>query len=544
MENHDVRIHDTLVIHGPVETSKGNGEMAGSTDLENLMILALARHERVVREVLSLTDDFKVKYIATGTTYRVTNNEVPVDVAGGPFDQHGFPENWRGTVRTSIDAVLEASQLRERYLGFMYPFFNAVSRNDATGESVAKETEEMRELRLASATPHTKTDLRTLVKGWNKLYKYTPKTIERLAELAFRGVYALLEDKFTKELDALTAEATEKGWSSVELDEQVAAIEKYEMPQRRDDEVFMLSRIVSGLGMYLDEKGEGDYRTLSAEQKQGIVKWFSDRCALALKAWEQEWLTAKKDFDADKGRYEMMYSPVYIRRGKDASGAMTLDQHTGKVMLVAGQSESDRFPELLRAHAREVYYDKLGGDITDPEKRYAAGKRRYHREEGRPPVVVIHFRKSTGKFFVSSETEGGFAMHDVAAAIRIADLVRRGARIPRSAFKMLIEQGGVMVSDGRGKPFIPFYFPFPTGFGNALITNPFMPPTVLGVEDIWDLVRGVIQNKIVFPEKTLACKGPEPKCQKDCRYYWFNHAGCNEFRLSLGTSRVRLTVVR
>jgi hypothetical protein len=543
MVRHTAVVHDTLVIHGPVDTGRGTGEMAGTTDLENLMILALARHEKSVRATLKLSDDFTVKYIATGSNYLVAKNEVSVDVAGGEYDQHNFPENWKGTVRTSIDAVLEASQIAVQYLGFMHPLFNSVSRNDATGEAVAVESDEMKTMRLASVTPHTKTDLRTLVKGWNKMYRYTPRTIEHLAELAFKGIFALLEDKFVKELDVLEAEGAAHGWSREVIDGKIAAIERDEMPHRRDDSVFMFSNIVKGLTLYLKERGEGDRRMLPESKQRGIVKWFSDRCVLALKAWEQEWRIARKDFDTDGVRMELEKSPAYVRRVRDRrTMELILVRRNGPVLLVAGQSESDRYPEVLRAYAREVYYHKLGVDEADPLKRRAVGRKRYYKEHARPPVVIIHFRKSTGKFFVTSDVEG-FAMHDVAAAIRIADLVKRNARIPRSEFEKLREQGGVLVSDGRGALLVPFYFPFPTGFGNMLITNPFMVPTVLGVEDIWTLVRNVILNQVVFPDETLPCKSAEPKCIRECRYYWYDHAGCNEFRLS-APLRSHLSVVR
>jgi hypothetical protein len=482
--------------------------LLGTVDVENSTILWLIATNRSVRTALGLGDSYEVRFISSGDKSPRRPNELSVDAGGGAYDQHVQPENVAGTQVTSLELVLRAAL--DGTNPWLWVLYNGIISNDATGMGLVRGNS-IEKMRQESKYPHSDPELRTLLKAMVLTNNADPARVIDWFFLALNGVKELIETEYESELIAL---AQKLGDGTPEYLVAVQMLENEEMPTRKRSDIFILPTIVEGVKLYL-----ANVHRYAPEKATARLAAFEQDADAALAVWEAEWTVAQKD--AEEARVEIIRDSFYRQRVvEEMDGRQYIADVRGPVVLIAGISDSERYSQVLRRKARKLFRAECRGE---------------------PQFVIIQFMRSSRKFFVSSNNMGGVVLDDAAAAIRIMDMVARGGTPVSNDPQSFGEIGGCPIKVQNGSPCTtkviePIYFPFPTGFGNRLVTNPFMPESPLTPDQVWDTVRDVLLSRTAsFPDRAdgrpLPChRGPASFCDPQCVVRSYQHISCRAFR--------------
>lgn len=246
----------------------------------------------------------------------------------------------------------------------------------------------------------------------------------------------------------------------------------------REMNLLSLDSILHGLSLHATEHPEVDVAKFRAEAER------------ALQATEGEWHCAVRDLE--RTGQKRVFNAVVTKR--DASGTMEPEQIT----MIVGTSDSQRFGALCRSRGANL---------------------------------VIQFASEAGKFVVS--TKGGIDLTTVAAALRAAEMVCRGA-IPMDPIDSIDRPGQFRIKNG-GEVIWTVYFPeFRTAVGTNFRTNPYLSPSTLSRDEIVTVVTRAFDGLPpgVSPEsdRDLPCDWQRAQCPNWCPYRPANLRGCERFR--------------
>lgn len=326
-----------------------------------------------------------------------------------------------------------------------------------------------REERKNSATPATPRDLHMMLLGWNLLHDDAVKDVIDLAMIAFDGVMVQL----------------------LQVDQTIDEISDEFMIDVKGMSLFALDQILAGLSLH-------------AQENPGVdVPKFRKAAEEALLRAEREWYCAARDFRDTAKTWD--FDATIVRRDTPKKPEPML------LKMTVGLSDSHRFGEYCRFHKRRKA--DCGG------------------VEDHGANLVIQFASKVGKFVVSSK--GGILLTQVAAALRAAEMVCRGA-VPVDPIGS-IDRPGQFRMQKDGEMLWPIYFPeFRTSAGNNFRTNPFLPPSVLTGREIVTVVKQTLEGLPpgVSPEsdRDLPCEREQPRCSDRCPYYAAALPACERFR--------------
>jgi hypothetical protein len=256
--------------------------------------------------------------------------------------------------------------------------------------------------------------------------------------------------------------------------------------------LFALDQIIAGLSLHAQEHPEVDVPKFRKEAERALLRA------------ERERSCAARDFRNTAKTWD--FNATIVRR--DTPGKL----EPVRLKMTVGVSDSHRFGEYCRFHKRRK--EDCGGT------------------EDHGADVVIQFSASEkGKFVVS--TRGGIDLTTVAAALRAAEMLCRGA-VPVDPIGS-IDAPGQFRMQKDGEMLWPIYFPeFRTAVGNNFRTNPSLPPSVLTHREIVGIVRQTLQGLPpgVSPDqdRDLPCDWKQPRCPTWCQYRAANLHGCEKWR--------------
>lgn len=253
--------------------------------------------------------------------------------------------------------------------------------------------------------------------------------------------------------------------------------------------LFALDQILAGLALHVQENPVE-------------VPKFRKAAEEALLRAEREWYRAARDFRDTAKTWD--FDATIVRRDTPQKLEPVL------LKMTVGVSDSHRFGEYCRFHKRR----KEDGGTAD------------HGAD-----LVIQFAPEADKFVVS--TKGGIVLTTVAAALRAAEMLCRGA-VPVDPISS-IDMPGQFRIQKDGEMLWPIYFAeFRTSAGNNFRTNPFLPPSVLTRREIVGIVRQTLQGLPpgVSPDsdRDLPCEREQPRCSDRCPYYAAALPACEKFR--------------
>lgn len=246
----------------------------------------------------------------------------------------------------------------------------------------------------------------------------------------------------------------------------------------REMNLLSLESILHGLSLHAKEHPEVDIAKFRAEAER------------ALQAAEQEWHCAVRDLK--RTGQKRVFDAMVVRR--DAPGTMVSEQIT----MIVGTSDSQRFGALCRSRGANM---------------------------------VIQFASEAGKFMIS--TKGGMDLATVAAALRAAEMVCRGA-LPMDTIGSIDRPGQFRIQKD-GEVIWTVYFPeFRSAVGNNFRTNPYLSPSMLSREEIVEIasrtLQGLSPGFSFEPNRKLPCDWQQPHCPRYCRYRPANLRACEWFR--------------
>jgi hypothetical protein len=415
--------------------------MHQSPDLEALFMGWLITSHECVSEALNVKERPHIKFIPAGPlraedwpgeeTLDAKALEAKgyqfLDCGRGELDQHGRPENENRNSVSSLDLLVHAVNL-DALLPYLMPIVAIISNNDLTGQDVAP-NRSWKE----SETPHTPRQLRNVILGWNLLNKENPVRVFSLVTTAFGCIETNVGHRLTQVGDV----------SPTSIGNPDAAIDYREF--------FLADDIVNGASRYFATV----YGIDVGEENEIVTEEFRKEVNDALVAQEREWETAVQDYWA-------------ATQGRDINVAIRTPAGVTnqRMSLAYGKSASTRFGAVTR----------LGN----------MGKRPPHEGKPRRPKadITIQFY-GEGRFVIATK---GLELDRVAAALREADLRKRGVNVTKEDRQMLDRPGHLRFADQAGRTRDALFFAeYRTSFGNGFRANPTAERTPLTIDEVVDI---------------------------------------------------------
>ncbi|MFH2104983.1 MAG: hypothetical protein ABII72_01975 [Parcubacteria group bacterium] len=387
-----------------------------------------------------------------------------VDCGGGFLDHHGRQDSL-----CTIEILTELVGLKKGYEWFL-GIAQVIAAQDKQGTAIARDPDYRN-----SSWPNTARTLRNLITGWNLLYRNNPLKVVVQCVYAFKGVFALTQDKAKRTNTA--------------------------SPDIANENYFLMDPMVAGL-------------KLTKVRKQQR-KEFQDECRLALDRMEVEWKLALRDFETAQFRVLDIPQVVF------ANGVRWVES---KCVVVAGQSESYRFGSVARMKANEYAAQRK---LTVVETVIIQHRR-----------SDTHFNVSVGSWTARTK-EGSqvhterdrskMVLNRVAAALRAAE-IRLSDPDGRAELIDPLEQVGNVYFDLNGKVLSAIFLaPFKTACGNAWNTNPDMPPCSLTAQDVYVITVLTLLGQ-PFDKSQTCHRQSSPYCKPSCGWRCFELYGCARYR--------------
>ncbi len=408
-------------------------------DIEVLLMLFLVTVSSAIRAKLGIVDGFKIKVIYAGSLRAEDFPGLPLDPVvlerdygflgldcmGGRFDQHALPEEFGLNTSSSIELMVSEIGL-DLIPTCLHKIIGLVATHDRTGEAIVSGPYD-----ADSPTPHTQRHLNNLIIGWNRLF--SALVVARLSHTAFGS---LMHEVNTHQAQLL------------EDDPSGALLANDQTDYRQ---FFWFDRILAAAPSYFE-----------ADQCVDVVEWavltFQDRSEKAFARLEREWNDGERDYwDPTKTQLKRLALIVTAPDGTKSNGAR---------VLCIGRSTSSRYSAVARHGNRNP--------TAEREERWSAD------------IVIQSNPLDPGRFSITTK---GIKLNNIAAALREADLVKKGVEITEELRARLSQPGNIQARDREGRPHEAIYFPvFETALGTAFRTNPDLEPTALSHDEIVTIV--------------------------------------------------------
>lgn len=417
-----------------------------SPDLEVLFMGWLIIAYECVREALGVVDHPKLKFIPAGPLRKedwageetVTAEVLEakgylfLDCGRGKLDQHGRPENENRNSVSSVDLMVHEANL-DALLPHLMPIVAIISENDLTGEDVIPKGISWK----GTATPNTPRSLRNVIQGWNVLNKDNPSRVFSLSSTAFGSIESAVGQRLAQVGDC---SQTSVGNPDTSINYR---------------EFFLADRITVAAPAHFATIVGVD----AHDEIANASETFRKECDDALMAMQKDWDVAVRDYWAAGTGVRDIRVATKNPDGKTFWKSMS---------LAFGKSEAARFGAVTR----------LGND---------GYKRPFQGRQRRPKADVIVQFYGPGRFLIYRRGDD-VSLDRVAAAVREADLRKRGVNVTKEDRQMLDRPGHIRFADQAGRPREALFFAEYRGsVGNAFRANPNSEPSPLTIDEVVDI---------------------------------------------------------
>ncbi len=363
-------------------------------DTEALFITWLLTSNSSIRERFNVKEGASLNFVPSG---ELKPNEQPwkefcsaqvnakyleehgflfVDCGGGGarLDQHGREENTLGTKVSSLDILVAYYYEAFHEFGHLVQLLSLISRNDKTGEMIAKQTSASRK---TSKTPHTARHIRNILDGLNERVKedrtFSWNRVADLIFIAFEGAENFCASLCTGE---------ESDWAEIEEKKyQIFLFETFaeHLPKPVTDREAKERGHKRG-SLEADQLGHKRGRRVIGEERKAII----DRCvendrvaALrrrtlleslnevfegALAKLESDWVEATRDYHRFN-RLEVLEDLAFVRRDDSREDEAQRVPTRGRVYVVLAVSNSNRFGAYTRYLLNGIEKQRVKTDL-------------------------------------------------------------------------------------------------------------------------------------------------------------------------------------
>lgn len=299
-----------------------------------------------------------------------------VDCGGGGarLDQHGREENTLGTKVSSLDLLVACFPEIFHLYPHLVSLFSLISRNDKTGEMIAKQTSASLK---ASKTPHTPRHIRNILDGLNERVKedrtFSWNRVADLTFIAFEGAENFCASLCTGE-DSDWAEIEEKKYQiflfetfAEHLPKPVTDREAKEFGRERGN--LEADRLGEKRGRQVPDKErkaiidrcvEND--RVAALRRRTLLESLNEVFEGALKKLESDWVEATRDYHRFN-RDEVLEGLAFVRRDDSREDEAQRVPTQGRVYVVLAVSGSNRFGSYTRYLYNGIEKKRVKADL-------------------------------------------------------------------------------------------------------------------------------------------------------------------------------------